>query len=176
MPGISAFCFLLSTFYFHSSLALPGLPRFEVRGSKFGVHHKPPEYISSPAPPSGRSGGTLDKPWICPGTIEPRQPPVFDQPGLSKVIHPPLRRLRSARTVGVFPVAPPVRPQRVPYADRVTYCGYGTCETKREQNGGFTSVTIHEQASGHLYAYTFAFHTGHFVRYSAEAGLYGWNG
>jgi hypothetical protein len=131
-------------------------------GSSFSILHSPQ--------------GTPDKPWTYPGTIEPPQAPVFDQPGLSKVIHPPLRRLRSARTVGVFPVAPPVRPQRVPYADRVTYCGYGTCETKREQNGGFTSVTIHEQASGHLYAYTFAFHTGHFVRYSAEAGLYGWNG
>ena len=54
------------------------------QGSKFGVHHKPPEYNLPPAPPSGWSGGTLDKPWTCPGTIEPPQTPVFDQSSLSK--------------------------------------------------------------------------------------------
>ena len=50
----------------------------------FAVHHKPPEYISPPAPRSGWSGGTLDKPWTCPSTIEPPQPPIFDQPSLSR--------------------------------------------------------------------------------------------
>ena len=81
-------------------------PKFEVRGSKFGVHHKPPEYNSPPAPPSGWSGGTLDKPWTCPGTIEPSQTPVFDQPHLFSSLHPLLRRLRCARADGVLPVAP----------------------------------------------------------------------
>ena len=57
--------------------------RFGVRGSMFRVHHKPPEYNSPPASPSGWSGGTLDIPWTCPGTIEPSQTPVFDQPSLS---------------------------------------------------------------------------------------------
>jgi len=54
------------------------------QGSKFGVNHKPSEYNSTSAPPSGRSGGTLDIPWTCPGTIEPPQPTVFDQPSLSR--------------------------------------------------------------------------------------------
>ena len=50
----------------------------------FGIQHKHPEYNSPSAPPSERSGGTLDKLWTCLGTIEPPQPPVFDQPGLSQ--------------------------------------------------------------------------------------------
>ena len=41
--------------------------RFEVRGSKFGAHHKPPKSNFPPAPPPGWSGDTLDKPWTCPG-------------------------------------------------------------------------------------------------------------
>jgi hypothetical protein len=72
----------------------------------FGVHHKHPEYNSPSAAPWGWSGGTLDKPWTCPGTIEPSPTPVFDQPHLSSPLHPPLRRLRSARADGVLPVAP----------------------------------------------------------------------
>jgi hypothetical protein len=48
----------------------------------FGVDHKSPKYYCPPAPPPGWSGGTLDKPWTCPGTIEPPQTPVFDQPSL----------------------------------------------------------------------------------------------
>ena len=52
------------------------------QGSEFGFHNKLPEYNSPPAPPSGWSGSTLDKPWTCPGTIEPPQTPVFDQPSL----------------------------------------------------------------------------------------------
>ena len=47
--------------------------KFEVRGSKVSVHHKPPEYTPPFAPPSGWSGGTLDKPWTCASTIEPPQ-------------------------------------------------------------------------------------------------------
>jgi hypothetical protein len=62
--------------FLHSSFCI--LPSFT------GVHHKHPEYNSPPAPPSGWSGGTLDKPWTCPGTIEPPQTPVFDQPSLSR--------------------------------------------------------------------------------------------
>jgi hypothetical protein len=58
--------------------------KFEVRGSKFGVQYKLSEYNSPSAPPSGRPGGTLEIPWTYPGTIEPSQHPVFDQPGLSK--------------------------------------------------------------------------------------------
>ena len=54
---------------------LPSLP---------SVHHKRPEYNSPFAPASGWSGGTLDKPWTCTGTIEPSQNPVFDQPSLSR--------------------------------------------------------------------------------------------
>ena len=46
------------------------------------MHHKPPEYNSPPAPPPGRSGGTLDLPWTCPIPIEPPQTPGFDQPSL----------------------------------------------------------------------------------------------
>src|ERR1039457_1144875 len=47
------------------------------------VQHKPSEYTSHSPLPSGRSGGTLDMPWTCPGTIEPSPNPVFDQPRLS---------------------------------------------------------------------------------------------
>src|SRR5450759_4048081 len=50
----------------------------------FGVHHKCSEYNYPPTPLLGWSGGTLDKPRTCPGTIEPPQTPVFDQPNLSK--------------------------------------------------------------------------------------------
>src|SRR5208283_778311 len=32
------------------------------------------------------SGGTLDKPWTYPGTIEPPPTPVFDQPHLSSLL------------------------------------------------------------------------------------------
>src|ERR1017187_5284633 len=64
-----------------SSLWLEG--EFQVGGAKFGVHHKPSEYKSLPAAPSGWSGGTLDIPWTCPIPIEPHQTPVFDQPSLS---------------------------------------------------------------------------------------------
>ncbi len=75
----------------------------DVGGWLLGFHHKPFEYNSSPAPASGWSGGTLDKPWTCPGTIEPAPTPVFDQPYLSRKLHPLLRRLRSARANGVLP-------------------------------------------------------------------------
>ena len=50
----------------------------------FGVFHKPSEFNSPSAPPTGWSGGTLDMPWTCPGTIEPSQTLVIDQPILSK--------------------------------------------------------------------------------------------
>jgi hypothetical protein len=88
-------------------VAFSRLSRFEVRGSgfdvgcwMFGVQHKHLKYISPPAPPSGWSGGTLDKPWTCPGTIEPPESPVFDQPHLFSSRHPPLRRLNPAHAVG----------------------------------------------------------------------------
>src|ERR1019366_7178441 len=51
-----------------SSWRLEG--QIQVGGWKFGVRHKPSEYNSLPAPPSGWSGGTLDIPWTCPGTIK----------------------------------------------------------------------------------------------------------
>ena len=57
---------------------------FEVRGSELGVHHKPSEYDWPPAPPSGWSGGPLDKPWTCPGTIEHPKGSHFNQASLSK--------------------------------------------------------------------------------------------
>ena len=60
----------------HSALRNPHSPQ--------GVSHKHPEYNSPPAPTSGWSGGTLDKPWTCPGTIEHLQTPVFDQLSLSR--------------------------------------------------------------------------------------------
>ena len=77
-----------------------GDSRFGVRGSMFRVYHKPPEYTSSPASPAGRSGGTLDIPWTCPGTIEATQTPVFDQPSLSRPLSSGIsatERLRSGR-------------------------------------------------------------------------------
>jgi hypothetical protein len=77
-------CFLLSALCFPSVASLPSLSRFEVQGSKFGVFHKPSEYNSPPPPPSGWSGGTLDKPWTSSGTIEPSQSLVSDQPSLSR--------------------------------------------------------------------------------------------
>jgi hypothetical protein len=58
--------------------------RFDVRGSKFSVFHKPFEYNSPPVPLWGWSGGPLVPPWTCPIPIDPPQTPVFDQPGLSK--------------------------------------------------------------------------------------------
>ncbi len=82
----------------------------DVGGWLLGFHHKPFEYNSSPAPASGWSGGTLDKPWTCLGTIEPSPTPVFHQPHLSSPLHPPLRRLRSARTDGVLPGNPGAAP------------------------------------------------------------------
>ena len=65
-----------------------------VGGWLLGVHHKPFEYNSPSAAPSGWSGGTLDKPWTCPGTIEPLPTPVFDQPHLSNW---PLLRLSAGK-------------------------------------------------------------------------------
>jgi hypothetical protein len=53
--------------------------RLRHSASPQGVHHKRPEYNSPFAPASAWSGGTLDKPWTCPGTIEPSQTRVFDQ-------------------------------------------------------------------------------------------------
>ena len=67
-------------------MALPGFSRFEVRGSRFGSNHKHPESNSPLPPPPGWSGGTLDKPWTYPGTIEPLADPVFDQACLSKSV------------------------------------------------------------------------------------------
>jgi hypothetical protein len=66
--------------------------------------HKPPEYNSPPAPPSGRSGGTLDKPWTRSGTIEPPQTSVFDQPHLFNSLYP---RLRATRCIAPLSKAPP---------------------------------------------------------------------
>ena len=60
--------------------------KFEVRGSRFGANHKHPESNSPLPPPSGWSGGTLDKPWTHPGTIEPISDPIFDQARLSKSV------------------------------------------------------------------------------------------
>jgi len=62
-------------------------------------HHSSFNLLHSPQ-------GTLDKPWTCPGTIEPSQTPVFDQPHLSRPYYPALRRLRSARAYGVLPATP----------------------------------------------------------------------
>jgi hypothetical protein len=64
------------------------IPQSEIRipHSPPGVHHKPSEYNFHRAPSAGWSGGTLDKPWTCPGTIEPSQPPVFEQPSLSRLL------------------------------------------------------------------------------------------
>src|ERR1035441_1127419 len=59
---------------------------FEVQGSAFHLHHKPSECNSPAAPPSGWSGGTLDKPWTYSGTIEPIPDPFFDQARLSKSV------------------------------------------------------------------------------------------
>ncbi len=52
----------------------------------FGVFHKPPEYNSPSAPPYGWSGGTLDKPWTYPGTIDTLPDLIFDQARLSKSV------------------------------------------------------------------------------------------
>src|ERR1017187_1772934 len=77
------FCFRLSAFApWRLCRAFRG-SKFKVQGSRFGVYHKPSEYNPPPAPPSGWSGGTLDKPWTCPIPIEPPQTPVIDQPSLS---------------------------------------------------------------------------------------------
>ena len=86
----------------------------DVRCWLFDVHHKPSEYNSPPAPPWGWSGGSLDKPWTCPGTIEPPQTPVFDQPDLSISVNPPLRRMRCARADGVMRAAPGCIPGKYP--------------------------------------------------------------
>jgi len=53
-------------------LALGG---FEVSAFRFhplSLHHKPHEYNSPPAPPSGWSGGTLDMPWYHRTPSNPR--------------------------------------------------------------------------------------------------------
>jgi hypothetical protein len=86
----------------------PAIPQSAIRNphSPHGVPHKPSAYNSPPSPPSRWSGGTLDKPWTCPGTIEPSQTPVFDQPHLSSSLYPPTRRLRSVRADGVLPATP----------------------------------------------------------------------
>ncbi len=60
----------------------------DFRSRPSSPHHKPLEYNSPSAAPSWRSGGTLDKPWTCSGTIEPPPTPVFDQPHLSNSLHP----------------------------------------------------------------------------------------
>jgi hypothetical protein len=100
------FCFLLSALCFPSAAALPRHSSFFILHSPrrgfgwlrravrcwmldvgcwmFSVRHKPSEHNSPPSPPSRWSGGTLDKPWTCPGTIEPPQITVFDQPRLSR--------------------------------------------------------------------------------------------
>ena len=88
LPGHSAFCLLHSALppsgfarhsascILHSAFASGWFPRavrcwmLDVGCWMFGVHHKPPEYKSPPAPPSGWSRGALDKPWTYPGTIE----------------------------------------------------------------------------------------------------------
>jgi hypothetical protein len=58
--------------------------RFEVRGSKFRVHHKHPEYNSPPTPPSRWSGGTLVPLWHLPIPIAGPKGSLFNQPSLSK--------------------------------------------------------------------------------------------
>jgi hypothetical protein len=60
----------------HSALRIPHSPQ--------GVHHKQPKYKLSLPPPSAWSGGTLDKPWTYPGTIDHPQSPIFKQASLSK--------------------------------------------------------------------------------------------
>jgi hypothetical protein len=60
----------------HSALGIPHSPQ--------GVRHKYPESNSPSAPAPAWSGGTLDKPWTCPGTIDPLPDPIFDQARLSK--------------------------------------------------------------------------------------------
>ena len=79
-----------------------------------GFPHKPPDFNSSRAPPSVWSGGTLDKPWTCPGTMEPAQTLIFDQPHLSSSLRPTLHRLHSARADGVFPATPRCSPHVYP--------------------------------------------------------------
>jgi hypothetical protein len=78
----------------------------------FSLLDKSPEYSPPPALPSGWSGGTLDKPWTCPGTAEPAQTTVFDQPHLSSSLHPPLRRRLCV-------LAPTVLCRRLPGAAQV---------------------------------------------------------
>jgi hypothetical protein len=109
---VCSFCILHSSFCLRPSVALPGLSRFKVRCSKFGLQHQQPEYNSPSAPPSGWSGGTLDKPWTSPSTVDPAQAPIFDQPHLSRSLHPPLRRLRSSlyrQSTGLFSPPRPCR-------------------------------------------------------------------
>ena len=55
---------------------------FCIRPRAFTISH--PNTTPLPRAPRGGLGGTLDKPWTCPGTIEPPQTPVFDQPSLSR--------------------------------------------------------------------------------------------
>jgi len=105
--SISAFCFLLSPGGGVARLLKVRGSRFELRGSEFGFHNKLSEYNSPPAPPSGWSGGTLDKPWTYPIPIEPPQTPAFDQLRLSRPLSKGLNQHRGISTAapGNFPVA-----------------------------------------------------------------------
>ena len=91
LPGFARSAASISTFYFLLSAFASQRPcpaflhsAFCILHSPERVPHKPSEYNSPPALPSGWSGGTLVPPWTCPIPIEPPQTPVFDQPSLSR--------------------------------------------------------------------------------------------
>ena len=65
----------------------------------FGVPNKLSEYNLPLPPRSGWSGGTLDKPWTHPGTIDPLPDPVFDQARLSMSF--PCRSATGSRCPGL---------------------------------------------------------------------------
>src|ERR1035437_10159806 len=86
LNGTSAFCILPSAFASGGFVPLFKVrgSRFEVQGSRFSVFHKRSKYNRPLPPPSAWSGGTLDKPWTYPGTIDHPQSPIFKQASLSK--------------------------------------------------------------------------------------------
>ena len=94
--------FQVSAFCFRSQVPIS---RFEVRGSRFRVRCSA-STISLPNPsplprlPRGGLGAPWTNPGHGPGTIEPPQTPVFDQPRLSSSLHSPPRRLSPAHAVG----------------------------------------------------------------------------
>ena len=131
------FCILHSAFYLRPEVAWDGFARlFKVRGSRFGSTHKHPESNSSLPPPPAWSGGTLDKPWTCPGTIDPLPDPIFDQSRLSKSVSrgSSARSRYSALDVGdsMFDVGCS--------AISATRCGTLTCVYRLREMQGHTAL------------------------------------